>query len=107
MQTKINVNWLFALTICLSISLPAFSAGASQRPDMVLRPCIDDQTFAVAHLNVAKLDLDAFVDKAQSLVSEHAGPDVAKRLQANLRDFRAQAGPELSGLPSGPRPGRN
>jgi len=95
MQTKINVNWLFALTICLSISLPAFSAGASQRPDMVLRPCIDDQTFAVAHLNVAKLDLDAFVDKAQSLVSENM-PD---RMWPNVCR-------PISGT-SGPRPGRN
>ena len=98
MRTKTNFNWLFVTTLCLSIGLPSFSAGASQRPDMVLRPCIDDQTFAVAHLNLAKLDFDAFVDRAQSLITEYAGSDVGKHLQANLNDFRAGAGTELSDL---------
>jgi prepilin-type processing-associated H-X9-DG protein len=98
MQTKTTVNWLFVLTLCFSVSLSAFAADAPERPDLVLQPCIDDQTFAVAHLDVAKLDLDAFVDQALSLVSEHAGPNSAKLLQANLNDFRAKAGPELSGL---------
>jgi prepilin-type processing-associated H-X9-DG protein len=98
MQTKTTVNWLFVLTLCFSVSLSAFAADAPARPDLVLRPCIDDQTFAVAHLDVAKLDLDAFVDRALSLVSEHARPNTAKYLQANLNDFRAEAGPELSGL---------
>jgi len=98
MQTKTNFHWLFVTTLCLSISLPAFSAGASQRPDTVLRPCIDDQTFAVAYLNVAKLDFDACVDQAQSLVIENAGPNIVKHLQAGLNDFRAEVGTELSSL---------
>ena len=98
MQTRTNVNWLFVSTLCLSVSLTAFAADAPARLEQILRPCIDDQTFAVIHLDVTKLDLDAFVDRVLSTVSEHAGPHTAKDIQANLKDFRAEAGAELSGL---------
>ena len=66
MQTKTNVNWLFVLTLCLSVSLPAFAANSPARPEQVLRSCVDDQTFAVAHLDVTKLDLDPFVDQVSA-----------------------------------------
>ena len=98
MQTKTNVNWLLVSTICLSVSLAAFAADAPARPEQILRPCIDDQTFAVAHLDVTKLDLDAFIDQAFSMVSKHAGPDIVKDVQEGLKDFRAEAGVELSAL---------
>ena len=98
MQTKTNVNWLFVLTLCLSVSLPAFAANSPARPEQVLRSCVDDQTFAVAHLDVTKLDLDAFVDQVFSVWSEHAGPETVKEVQEGLKEFRAEAGAELSNL---------
>jgi len=96
MQTRTNVNWLFMLTICLSVSLPAFAAGAPARLDQMLRPCIDDQTFAVAHLDVTKLDSDALVGRAIRLASKHAKPDVAKDIQNHLKDFQSRAGAETN-----------
>jgi len=98
MQTKRKVNRVFWLMLCYFVGLDAFTAGASTELDQVLGPCIDDQTFAVAHLDVEKLNLDAFVGQALSLVGEHAASDAAKHLQDNLKNFQAQAGAQLNDL---------
>lgn len=98
MQTKRKVNRVFLLMLCYCVGLNSFAAGASTGLDQVLGPCIDDQTFAVVHLDVTKLNLDAFVGKALSLVSEHAKPDIAKNIQDNLKNFQAQAGAQLNDL---------
>ena len=98
MQTKRKVNRVLWLMFCYCVGLNAFATGASTGLDQVLGPCIDDQTFAVAHLDVEKLNLDAFVGQALSLVSEHTGPDTAKHIQDNLKNFQAQAGAQLNGL---------
>jgi len=97
MQTKRKVNRIFLLMLCYFVGLPA-AAGASIGLDQVLGPCIDDQTFAVIHLDFEKLNLDAFVNQALSLVSEHTGPDTAKHLQETLKNFQAQAGAQLNDL---------
>lgn len=98
MQTKRKVNWVFLLMFCCFVGLNTLTAGASTGLDQVLRPCIEDQTFAVAHLDITKLDLDAFVGQALSLVSKHAGSDIAKHVQDNLKNFQAQAGAQLNDL---------
>ncbi len=98
MQTKRKVNRVFLLMFCYFVGLNSFAAGASTGLIQVLGPCLDDQTFAVAHLDVTRLDLDAFVDKVASVMSEHAGPDKANDIHAGLKDFRAEAGAELTGL---------
>ncbi len=98
MQTKRKVNRVFLLMFCYFVGLNSFAAGASTGLILVLGPCLDDQTFAVAHLDVTRLDLDAFVDKVASVMSEHAGPDKANDIHAGLKDFRAEAGAELTGL---------
>jgi len=98
MQTKTKVNWVFVATLCLSVSLPGFAANRSPNLEQVLRPCIDDQTFAVIHLDLAKLDLDAFVNQALSLVNKHVGPNAAKQVQADLKNFQTEAGARLNGL---------
>ncbi len=84
--------------LCSFVGLNTFAAGASTRLDQVLGPCIDEKTFAVVHLDVEKLDLDAFVGRALSIVSEHVKPDIAKHLQDNLKNFQAQAGTQLNDL---------
>jgi prepilin-type processing-associated H-X9-DG protein len=86
---------------CYFVGLNALAAGASTEPTQVLGPCIDDQTFAVARLDITKLDLDAFVDKFLSLVSKPADPNIAKHVQPNqdeLRDFKSQVGAQLNDL---------
>jgi len=100
MQTKRKVNRVFLLMLCSFVGLPAFAAGASTELDQVLGPCIDDQAFAVVHLDITKLDLDAFIGQALSLVGEHAEPypDTAKHIQDNLKNFQAQAGAQLNDL---------
>jgi len=55
MQTKREVNRVFLLILCSSIILPASAVGASTRLAQILAPCIDDQTFAVVHLDVIRL----------------------------------------------------
>jgi prepilin-type processing-associated H-X9-DG protein len=98
MQTKRKVNRVFLLMLCYFVGLNAFAAGASKEPAQVLGPCIDDQAFAVVHLDLEKLNLDAFVNQALGLVSEHTGPDTAKHIQDNLKNFQAQAGAQLNDL---------
>ncbi len=98
MRTKRKVNRIILLMFCYFVGLNAFAAGASTELDQVLGPCIDDQTFAVAHLDVEKVDLDAFIGKALSLVNEYAGPDTAKQEQDNLKNFQAMAGARLNDL---------
>jgi len=98
MQTKRKVNRVFWLMFCYCVGLNAFAAGASTGLDQVLGPCIDDQAFAVIHLDLEKLNLDAFVNQALGLVSEHAEPDTAKHIQDNLKNFQALAGAQLNDL---------
>jgi len=98
MQTKRKMNRIFLLMLCSFVGLNAFAAGASTEPAQVLGPCIDDQTFAVIHLDITKLDLDAFVGQALSAVNEHAKPDIAKNIQDSLKDFQAPAGEQLNDL---------
>jgi len=98
MRTKRKVNRIILLMFCYFVGLNSFTAGASTGLIQVLGPCLDDQTFAVAHLDVTRLDLDAFVDKVASVWSEHTGPDTANDIHAGLKDFRAEAGAELTGL---------
>lgn len=98
MQTKRKVNRIILLMFCYFVGLNTFAAGASTGLDQFLGPYIDDQTFAVAHLDITKLNLDAFVGQALSLISEHAGSDTAKHLQDNLKNFQAQASEQLNDL---------
>ena len=98
MQTKRKVNRVFWLMFCYCVGLNSFAAGASTGLDQVLGPCIDDQAFAVIHLDLEKLNLDAFVNQALGLVSEHAEPDTAKYIQDNLKNFQAQGGAQLNDL---------
>ena len=98
MQTKKNVNRLLLLAICLSVAVPGFGADTAERLSRALRPCIDDQTFAVVHVDLARLDLDVLTVYAVNLAKKHAGADVAKRIEADLSRIRAGAGPRLKGL---------
>ncbi|MHC4431964.1 MAG: hypothetical protein ACYTBS_09000 [Planctomycetota bacterium] len=94
MQTKMKVNWLLFSAFYLSLGLPVFGASTPAEIYGSLRPCIDDQTFAVVRLDVEKLDIDAFVARALDLAGKNAGPDAAKSMQNGLKDFKSEAGAE-------------
>jgi len=96
MQTKRKVNRILLLMFCYFVGLTTFATGASTGLAQVLGPCIDDQTFAVARLDITKLDLDAFFDKFLSLVS--TDPNIAKHVQDDRRDFQSQVGAQLNDL---------
>lgn len=91
MQTKMKLNWL-VFSAFLTVSLPVLGAGTPEEIYRSLRPCIDDQTFAVIRLDVEKLDIDAFVERALGLVSKHAGTDSVKGMQRDLKEFQSGAG---------------
>ncbi len=98
MQTKSKVNRIILLMFCYCVCLNIVTSGASTGLEQILRPCIDDQTFAVVHLDFEKLDIDALFSRALSLVDEHAGPETAKHIQDNLKNFQALAGTRLNGF---------
>jgi len=95
MQTKRKVKRVLLLIFCYFVGLNSFTACASTGVDKILSSCIDDQTFAVARLDITKLDLDAYVGKALSLVD---GPDVAKQEPDDLKNFQAMAGARFNEL---------
>ncbi|MHC4752394.1 MAG: pepsin/retropepsin-like aspartic protease family protein, partial [Planctomycetota bacterium] len=98
MQTKRKVNRFLLVVLCHFAGLNAFAAAASTGLDKIVGPCIDDQTFAVVHLDVEKLDIDALFGRVLSLVNEHAGPETAKHIQDNLKNFQALASTKLNDL---------
>ena len=98
MQAKRKVNWVVGLMLSYFVGLNTFTACASTGLDQVLGSCIDDQTFAVVHLDVEKVDSDAYVSKFLSLVNGHGGPDIAKKEQDNLKNYQAIAGAQLNDL---------
>jgi prepilin-type processing-associated H-X9-DG protein len=98
MQTKRKVNRFLLVVLCHFAGLNAFAAAASMGLDKIVGPCIDDQTFAVVHLDVEKLDIDALFGRALSLVNEHVRPEIAKHIQDNLKNFQASASTKLNDL---------
>lgn len=98
MQTKGKVNWLLLSAFCLSVSLPASAADTAARLYGVLRPCIDDQTFAVVHVDLTRLDVDVLTVYALGLVKKHTAGDVAEHIEAELGNLRAAARARLQGL---------
>ncbi|MEA3227020.1 MAG: H-X9-DG-CTERM domain-containing protein, partial [Planctomycetota bacterium] len=98
MQTKRKVNWFLFSVFCLSVSVPASGADTAARLYQALQPCIDDQTFAVVHVDLARLDVDVLTVYAVSLVKKHTSLDVGKRVEADLGNIRMAAGPRLQGL---------
>ena len=98
MQTQRKVIWLLLSIFCLSVSLPAGAADRAARVYESLQPCIDDQTFAVVHVDLAGLNVDALTVYAVNLANKHAGGDVAKHIEAKIGKIRAAAGPRFQGL---------
>ena len=98
MQTKMRMNWLSLLAICFTVGQPALAANTPAELYQALRPCIDEKTFAVVHLDLTRFDVDALVDYAVGQMNKHAGPDMAKHAEFGLKKFREHAGARLNSL---------
>lgn len=99
MQTKTKVTWLLLSIFSLSASLPVAAADRTAGLYESLQPCIDDQTFAVVHVDLAGLDIDVLAVYAVNLVNKHtSGGDVAKHIEAEIGRRRAAAALRLTGL---------
>ena len=95
MNIKTKITFLM---LCCVINSNIFASEVSKGTEQVLMPCIDDQTFAVIHVNLEKLNLDACIEKALEIVNLQAGPDIAKNIQDDLKNFQTTAGAQLKEL---------
>ncbi len=100
-QTKRKVIWLLLSIFCLSVSPFASAADRTARLYESLQPCIDDQTFAVVHVDLAGLDIDVLTVYAVNLAKKHASANIAKHIEAEIGNMRAAAAPRLEGLRKG------
>ncbi len=98
MNIKNKMNKISFLILCCLFSSNNFAADVSQRTEQVLRPCIDDQTYAVIHVNLEKLNLDACIDKVLEIVNQQAEPETAKNIGDDLKNFQTIAGAQLKEL---------
>jgi prepilin-type processing-associated H-X9-DG protein len=93
MQLKRKLNPCLLLIFCLpGVALHAYEM------DQTLGSHIDDQTFALVHLDLTRLDLDALAHQTFNLMREHGGADATKHTQAEFSRFLAQADAQLNGL---------
>ena len=86
MRTKVKIRWAVVLTFCCFVTLNAFASGSTTGLDKLLKPCIDDQTFAVIHVDAGKFNLDALVSQMLDIVSRHSNPDIAREME---KEFKA------------------
>jgi prepilin-type processing-associated H-X9-DG protein len=91
MKTKKKMSEIVFLTLCCFINLNVYASNVSQSPEQVIKPCIDDQTFAIIHVNLDKVNIEAYIRKVTEIVDKHAQPELAKNLDDGLKAFQAQA----------------
>jgi prepilin-type processing-associated H-X9-DG protein len=97
MITK-RIKKRFMGTLLILTVLSHASVGASGRLDQVLASCLEDQTFAVIHLDITKLNAEAFVDRLTNLTKERTGPDTAQQLLAELKRMQMELTAQMDGL---------
>ena len=98
MLIKRKTSLIVFVMLCCFVSLNVFAASASKEPAQILKPCVDDKTFAVLHLDIGKLNLNSYVEMISALVSKQARPDIAENVQNELKNFQIQAGTQLNDL---------
>ena len=86
------------LMLCGFINLNAYAADVTTNPEQVIKSCVDDQTYAVIHVNLDKVNIEAYVKKAAAIVNKHARPEIAKNLEDGLKAFQSQAQMQLDEL---------
>ena len=98
MLTKRNMNRIVFLILLYIINLNTYASSNNAETIERLKPCIDDQTFAVIHLNLEKVNLDAMVDLIITNLKKTTGSVSTKPIQDDLGNFKKLAGMQLSEL---------
>jgi len=95
MRTKVKIGWAVILTFYCFVTMNAFCADSNTGLDKLLKPCIDDQTFAVIHVEAGKFNLDALVSRMLDIVSKHSNPDIAREMEKEFKAVQAEVGARL------------
>jgi prepilin-type processing-associated H-X9-DG protein len=98
MLIKRKMSRIVFVTLCCFVTLNVFAASASKGSAQILKPCIDDQTFAIIHVDIGKLNLNSYIEMVRDLVSQQARPDIAENIQNDIKNFQDQAGTQLNDL---------
>jgi prepilin-type processing-associated H-X9-DG protein len=98
MKAKNIMKTIVILMFCFCINLNVFSSETSKEPVSVIKSCIDDQTFAVVYVDIEKLNLNAFVEKAVDFVNRQAGPEIAQHLQESMTSGKEEIETKINGL---------
>jgi len=85
----ITLTLISLMTFVAPISVAAKSKSALQA--QAVGPFIDSQTFAVARVDMTKLNIDAIVDKFLTVASDFIGEDDIKMMPEQLGEFRQEA----------------
>ncbi|MBN1972167.1 MAG: DUF1559 domain-containing protein [Sedimentisphaerales bacterium] len=98
MKTKNILKTTAILTLSIFITFNVFASESAKKPEDVIKSCIDDQTFAVIHVNLEKVNINAFIDIALEIINKQAGPEIAKNLEGDLKSFQTQAQVQMNEL---------
>lgn len=98
MLIKRKISRIVLAMLCCFVTLNVSASSSSKGPEQIQKACIDDQTFAVIHVDIGKLNLDAFVEKASEIVNQQAGSNIAGNMLKGLKNFQTQAGTQLNDL---------
>ena len=98
MNIKRTFNKIAILSLCIVCTSNILAANLSVKPEDVIKPYIDDQTFSVIHVNLEKLNIDACINKAIEIINQQAEPDAAPNIQNDLKNFQTIAGTKLKEL---------
>jgi prepilin-type processing-associated H-X9-DG protein len=95
MQTKGKIRWIIILTFYFFFTLNVLASDSTTGLDKLLKPCIDDQTFAVIHVDAGKFNLDALVAQILEIAKKHPNPDIANEMQKELKTMQTKVDTRL------------
>lgn len=85
-----KVRWLLLFVSLLCASFVTVSNAGNDLS--ALAPCLNEQTFAVVHLNTTTFSVDALVDHLLQLIQQHGGTEVLAQTRGDLENFRQRGG---------------
>ena len=95
MQTKVKIRWAVILMFYCFVTLNTFASDSTTGLVKLLKPCIDDQTFAVIHVDAGKFSLDGLVSQMLDIVSKHSNPDVAREMGKEFKAMQTEVDTRL------------
>jgi len=98
MNTKNILKITAILTLCIVLGNNILASESTKKPEDIIKPCIDDQTFAVIHINLEKVNIEAYMDKAIEIASKQVEPEVVEDFKDSLAIYKEQANVQLNEL---------